>query len=180
MTLRAVTLEDAAAEPVRAVVCLRRSQVGLLLLPAAILRVARFCDKYDSDDPGGDGLIRAVTMNFALDDPTVILGVFARGWKVVGHYLVSIDQWLSVKFVTIVQFELDEAVPKDLILAELAGFEEWGKQHGCDGFQILARTPAVARLFRRYGFGYRATAMRRPFAVGGDGQPSGAVPPAEN
>ena len=167
---RIAELEEVpTSSPVYSVVCGRWNDVALALIPVAIARVRKFAAAYGTDDPGGEELVKAILRELATDDPQVLIGLFLRGQKVIGHYVVSIDQWMKSRLLTILHFELDESVPLERVRAEIAGLESWGKRHGCSGFQAMTVNETLARVFRTfYRFGYHATVLRRPFVAEGD------------
>jgi hypothetical protein len=177
---RITELEEVGAE-VRAVMLVKTDLEAWPLMPLALARVQRFCRKHFSDDEDGQELSKVVISHFASDTPGALVGVFLRGHRVIGHYLVSVDQWLKKTFLTILQLEFDEAIPRERILSEMRRVGVWAKARNCEGFQILAQTPKLARAFAiRYGFQYRATVMRRGFAAGVEESAIPAIPAVEN
>jgi len=181
LAIEEVPAAAAVSDPVYSVVCGRWSDAGLAMLPAAIARVRKFATAYGTDDPGGEDLVKAILGHLATDDPGVILAVFLRGRKVIGHYVVSIDQWMQRRLLTILHFELDEPIPLDRVRAEIDSLEAWGRRHGCSGFQTMTVNDTLARVFKTfYDFRYHATVLRRPFVAEGDTAAITSIAPAEN
>jgi hypothetical protein len=182
--MRVVALDDAPAPvalPVYSIACVRWLDAGLALLPVAIARVRKFSTAYGTDDPGGEELVKAILREASTDEPMVLVALFVRGRKVVGHYVVSVDTWMTSRLLTILQFELDESIPIERVREELAAVEAFGKTRGCSGLQALTVNETLARAFRTfYGFKYHATVLRRPFAAEGDAAATAANAAPEN
>lgn len=180
--LRAVGPEEVARPgPIYSVACSRSSDAGLSLLPVVIARVRKFSTTYGTDDPGGEEMVRSILAHVAAEVPTLFAAAFVRDRRVIGHYVVMIDTWVTKKLVTILQFKLDEAIPLDRVRAEIDALEKWGRTHGCTGFQTMTRNETLARAFRTfYGFRYHATVLRRAFAAEGESTHGSAPAPAEN
>lgn len=141
-------------------------------MPQALARVRRFCRRYDSDDPLGDGLTKTIEAHFSQDAPAVIVRAIVEDGAIVGHGLFSFERWFEKTYFTVLQYEMDVRYPIAAIRADLGLIETWAKARGADGFQILARTPALARTFGRfYDFEQYRVLMRRKFTPSTDAAP---------
>jgi hypothetical protein len=183
MSLRVIELEEGprTPSPVYSIACVRWLDAGLALLPAAIARVRKFSAAYGTDDPGGEELVKAILLQASADEPMVVVALFLRGRKIVGHYVVSVDTWMTSRLLTILQFELDESIPIERVRAEIRELERFAKRRGCSGLQALTVNETLARAFRTfYDFKYHATVLRRAFAAEGDAATTTTDSPAEN
>src|SRR5215471_6978490 len=151
----------------RAIWLVKQDPEAWSLMPQALARVRAFCRKYDSDDPLGENYTRAIEENFAIAAPAVLVRAIVESGAVVGHGLISIERWFERTFLTVVQYEISPEFhyPIAAIQADLKKIETWGRSRGCDGIQLLARTPALARAFSRfYGFDQHRVLMRKGFS----------------
>ena len=137
------------------------------LMPLGLQRIEMFVKKYDTDS-SAEVLCNSVMANFITDNPMVLLVVAVRDMRTVGHLLASVDMWCEKKFVTILQYDLDEPIDTGILKAALDQLGAWGLTHGAENMQVLAQTRgdrpmALSRMFERYyGFKMHRVLMRKP------------------
>jgi hypothetical protein len=139
----------------------RSNPLAWALLPAVLDRVRAFRATYEHF---GDveRLCRVIEAHFLVDDPDVMLIVGWDGARVVGHALLTLDEWLGDKFVTIQQYEWDAALPRAEVRAHLARIEEWARRKGAGQIRVVAEGPVRERAYRAfYGFEGGKTLMSR-------------------
>lgn len=136
------------------------------IFPHAALRIARFAKEYDSD--ANTVLMMAHVKSAFVFSPasTQQILVAIDGDKIVGHVFTAIEEWFDTKFATVVQYELDEAVPFELLSVGLKRIEEWSKERGAAFMQCLARNEKVARAFSMFhGFTRNRVIMRKTLST---------------
>lgn len=130
-------------------------------MPQALARVRAFRANYEHY---GDveRLVRVIEAHFLTDDPDVLLIVGVEDGKVMGHMLLTLDEWLGSKFVTIQQYEVDVALPREELRAHLALVETWARHKGAGEIRIIAEGPVRERAYRAfYGFEGGKTLMSK-------------------
>jgi hypothetical protein len=136
------------------------------LMPEALARIEKFCGRYDADSTP-DVLRKAVMSNFVADqkDAVVRVVVAVRDKRVIGHALLSLDSWCGTVYLTVVQFETDEPIPRALIRDAQEQIAWWAKQRGAVIDRVLARLDergaARVRLFRMLGYRPKRLIMDR-------------------
>lgn len=149
------------------------------LMPDAIERVERFCQKYETDGDerwSRETLVKA----FASDTPNLMCFLMLECEKVVGHVLCGLDEWAGKRFLTILQYEMDGPGDPAAVLRGLRALEQWGRSIGANGWQAICRNATLARVFRTYyGFQESGYLVRRDFSSPSADSP-GASAPAES
>jgi hypothetical protein len=122
-------------------------------LPAALRRIADFCTKYNSD-AHPDVMLAQIHAQVIAQTPTVIVVVGARGNKVIAHMLVELQEYYGCRYAMITQLAVDRdaKVLRETMERGLDMVDTWTKSMGGIKQRIWARSPSVARLFRRHGF----------------------------
>ena len=140
--------------------------------PHLFERIAKFCKEYDSDSVP-ELIVQALVEDFALGAGKLVAVALVVDGRVAGHILVTMEEWGGKLYATIIQFELDVPLPREERLAWARWLEDWARARGAVAMQALARTRALARAFRAYGFEEKRILLRKPLAPGGDqqGQP---------
>mgnify|MGYP001384002624 CR=1 FL=1 len=130
------------------------------LIPRVVDRVAMFCRKHDTDTPA-EVICQRVVEHFVVDEATrqtVRVWVGVQGDELIGHCLVTLDEWCGTIIGTIVQYESDLPLERALVVAAFGEIAEWAKSKGARTLRLLTlhkddRGHARARLFQRlYGF----------------------------
>lgn len=130
-------------------------------LPQALERVRKFRANYEHF---GDveKLCRVIEAHFLTDDPGVMLVVGVEDGVVVGHLLLSVDEWCGYKYVTIQQYEWDKALPREEVKQHLALVEKWARLKGAGEIRVVAEGPVRERAYRAfYGFKGGQTLMSK-------------------
>jgi len=137
----------------RVVLLQRDDPLSWQLMPVFCRRVARFCQRYGSE-ADVPLLLRAIEVNFTSEEPFCLGAVGLRGNRVVGHVFASVDDWFGVRFLTLVQFEIDvPGFDRHALRVAFSRILAWGKTKGCRKAQLLARDERLARYFKRvWGF----------------------------
>jgi hypothetical protein len=152
-------------------------------MPAFLGRVARFLQRYDTDSQY-DQLAYRIQADFINAKPSSMAFVAVRDSVIVGHVLVLLEPWGSKLYANVFQYELDKTgrgrVPPDEIRSCWEQIQDWAREQGCVSFRILARSPAAARLFERYGFRVHRYLMDMPIAPVGDDELVVEGKPVEN
>ena len=139
----------------------RSNPLAWALLPAALDRVRKFRATYERF---GDveRLCRVIEAHFLTDDPNLLLIVGYDGEKLVGHLLLTLDEWMGDKFVMIHQYEWDTALPRAEVREHLARIEEWARRKGAGQVRVIAEGPVRERAYRAfYGFEGGKTLMTK-------------------
>jgi len=127
------------------------------MVPALCGRVLRFCETYETADAG-----RILVANFAAGFGTrrpelwAIVGVNKAG-GIVGHVLISLDQWTGKTILVILQWQMDYAAPASSYRDGLAIVKQLAATIAASEIRLMARTEHEGdmrrwRLFRRFGF----------------------------
>lgn len=117
--------------------------------PIGAKRVADFCVKYDTD---ADPMLMVAQLRTAFVQPksnAYILLLLEDG-NVIGHLLVTLEEWFGTRIASIVQYELDKTIPRSMANETLRCVEDWARQAGAAFVQCMARNEAVARTFSTY------------------------------
>lgn len=150
--------------------------VSYRLLPQVLARVAIMAKEMGSE-ASPEFLQRALLQHFAADDPMMAAFVAVDDGEIVrGHALVTRDQWCDAKPVlTIIQYQLDHAMPIAWLQESMALIEAWAVATGAVSIRAYAyeddskrtgpddadRRRAVA--FKRfYGFKEKRVLLERP------------------
>lgn len=159
------------------------SGLGWRLMPEALSRVYRFCERYDRY-VRPDVLQRNVAQNFTADVCSVfVVAILNAEEQMVGHMLVSIEPWTGRRFMVILQLEIDDDhhITPETYKAGIAILRNVGAEIGADYVQTMAYSERGltdlrrARLFRRLGFEPVGMTMRLPLVT----VPGDADKPAE-
>src|SRR5262245_24752054 len=142
------------------------------LLPGVLLRAATFCNKFDSDTTP-ESLCQSIAEHFVCvpERQTVRAVVALEDGALVGHLLVSLDPWCGRLFATIVQYESDVPLPRELVLKTFDEIAEWARSKGACILRALAiaddgRGAARARLYRSiFGFQPRRIMLDKRLGV---------------
>jgi hypothetical protein len=146
------------------------------LLPAALERVTSFAKRYQLDTTP-EALSQGVMANFIAPQPSVRLCAALRGEALVGHLLVSLEDWSGRRYGWIVQYEMDDAFPRAMLQAFFDEQAAWCRARGATALRIQATLAdelglARVRLFRAlWGFRPVRVVMEREIGVeagGGD------------
>lgn len=134
-------------------------------VPLLCARFRDFCVTYASEaDP--EQLIRLYQQQFLQDTPQLIAIVALQEGRIVAHLLVSLDWWMGARLATILQYVQDkedmDLIPHEQLHHTFAWLRQWARANGAGHLQCLVRHPALARLFRQYGFVSKAVLMRQP------------------
>ena len=142
------------------------------LMPEFLRRTYAFCQKYDSDANIGT-LLGTIKQHFVLPTPGIVGMLLLTGERVVGHLVVSLEEWMGCRMATIVQIESDIALTHDIVDVPFSYLTNWASLNGAKFFQCLARDERLARLFQgKYGFERKRVLMRKRLVVddGKEGQ----------
>lgn len=132
------------------------------LIPDLLTRITEFCHKY-STDSNPQMLTEAYVAHFVAEHPDMLAMVGLNGeGRLCGHILVSVDTWFDHKYLTILQYQHDDAIPQGLLEAVFDKLKAWGEERGCTQMQVLAQDEKRARAFQRfYRFRRHRILMRR-------------------
>lgn len=130
--------------------------------PAFLDRVRAFVNTYDSDMKL-DLLEQVMRMSFVSDVPTMLMFVGLDDDGIVfGHCLAMNENWMGNPVTTVVQLEADQIVPQEVWADGMQAIRTFSAFHRATYIQLAARSRAVARLFRKYGFEETRVLMRQP------------------
>ena len=140
----------------------RANPIARGLMPQLLARVRALSEQLEGvGDPGI--LCRAIELNFMADDPQIIALVAVDDGQLVGHAILSLDHWLGHKYVMVLQYQLDEALPREIVREQMAKVEEWGRNHGAVEMRALVTGDNLERAYRSfYGFQRKQVLMTRP------------------
>ncbi len=163
LALEAVPLQrPAASRRMRAHLLRREDALSWSLVPEVCQRIRRFCERVASDAPA-ELLVQTLWLNFVHATPQMIAFVGLDDSGLVGHALVSIEEWAGTRIATVLQYEVDHPVPREEIRRCYGELVRWARSCGATQLQGLAINHRVARVLRqRYGFTERYVLMRRP------------------
>lgn len=150
------------------------------LMPELLRRTYDFCQKYDSD-ANTAMLLGSIKQAFVLPTPGIVgMLLLMEGKGVVGHLIVTLEEWMGCRMATIVQIESDIPLTHDIVDGPFEFLNDWAVFSGARYFQCLARNDTVARLFQqKYGFERKRILMRKrlePVVVDDDRQTASTVP----
>lgn len=130
--------------------------------PIAWRRVEAFCRKYDSD-ANLVVLWQTLVANFASSAPTTLMLLLLRPQGVViGHLLITIEDWIGCRMATINQLEVDVPLTPEVIQPAYDWICRWAEGQKAEQLQCLARDKVLARLFRtKYDFVESRVLMRK-------------------
>ena len=119
------------------------------LMPQALQRIKAFCSKYDTNS-NPEKLAQSVQVNFASGNDGVLIMVAVTEWQVIGHLLVTMEEWLGRKFATIIQYECDResGIDTDILKSALGIVEDWARKQGARELHIWARCPRLPEFTR--------------------------------
>lgn len=151
------------------------------LMPELFRRVENFNLRYDTDSKPGR-LNEALRRSFIESMPGMIGMLLLTDKAVIGHLVVTLEDWMGTKMATIIQLESDEPITPEMMDVPYEFLHHWAAGNGCAFLQCMARSEVVARLFRqKYGFDQKRILMRKAIAVvQGESNPQMAVATAEN
>jgi len=129
------------------------------LIPRVVERVGMFCRKYDTDTQP-EQICQRVVEHFVVDEKrqTVRVWVATQGDDLIGHCVVTLDEWCGTVIATIVQYESDVPLNREQVRWAFDEIASWARSKGASVMRILTlhtdeRGLARARLFHRlYGF----------------------------
>lgn len=148
---------------IRVLPLLREYPEAWARMPEALARIEKFCARYDTDT-APDVLAEAVRLHFLYDQPGpdrplaggVRVLVALDGETMIGHAVLSLENWCGRLHVTILQYELDRPIPTSLVRDAVEQIVAWARARGAVSLRLFARQDergaARARLFRRWGF----------------------------
>jgi len=123
--------------------------------PEVLRRVADFCRQYNSD-AHIDTMVATIAAKLYEDPRTVgtLVMVGVQDGKVVGHLVAEIQTYYGGVYSMITQLAVDRdsKVLPEVMTAGLEVVDAWTRAKGGTKQRIWARTPAVARLFRKHNF----------------------------
>lgn len=128
-------------------------------MPNLLYRVAAFCKKHDTDT-SEEQITQRVMENFVVPEARqhVRAWVAVQDGELIGHCLVTLDDWCGTIFATIVQYESDVPLDRAQVVRAFDDISAWARSKGASVMRILTlhkddRGLARARLFQRlYGF----------------------------
>ena len=140
----------------------RGNPIARDLMPQLLARVRTLSEQLEGvGDPGI--LCRSIELNFMAPDPQIIAIVAVDDGRVVGHTVCSLDQWLGHKYVMVLQYQLDGALPREIVRKQMAKVEEWGRNHGAVELRALVTGDTLERAYRAfYGFQRKQVLITRP------------------
>jgi hypothetical protein len=133
------------------------------LMPYALIRIKNFCVEHGTDlDP--ERIAQLVQEHFISDKPLLLVAVgFQKGRGVFAHALGAIDELTGNRFLSIMQFQHDKDIPfnnKEEVIHIFEQYKLWGLANGAKEVQIVTNTPALVKLYERYGFKLHRYQMR--------------------
>lgn len=126
---------------------------GWELMPQLKERVMRFCREYDTES-SPEALWRQAEISFVSNNPTALLfaAVDDRG-RVVGHALLTVEEYLGRKSLNVNQLQTDGNVPRDDVRRWMEAIGKWALSRGIEEMRCIALDARRARAFERlYGF----------------------------
>ena len=119
-------------------------------VPQLLERVERFCRERQTDtDPGT--LRKAIMQDFTADNPQMLVLIAIEGSEIKGHLLAVMCSWFGRKFSLAMQIECDRHVGDGIMTAGWEQLKDWTTAQGGRKIKCEALTPALARLYRRFG-----------------------------
>jgi hypothetical protein len=135
----------------------------LCVLPELFARVRAFCNEYEHfGDP--EVLVRTLGMQTFFDSPDLVALVMVDDlWNVKGHCILSLDQYLGKKYITLQQYQLDEPLTREQWKEQMTMIENWARSKGATEVRALVEGEVRERAYRAfYGFKKIRTLMVRP------------------
>lgn len=131
-------------------------------MPELLRRAYAFCEKYESD-ANAAMLLASIKQSFVNPTPGIIgMLLVMEGRGVIGHLVVTLEEWMGCRMATIVQIESEIVLTPEILEAPFEYLNNWALLSGAKFFQCLARNETVARLFQqKYGFERKRVLMRK-------------------
>lgn len=103
----------------------------------------------------------ALQSAFILDTPCSRVIVALKGEEIIGHLIAGIEIYWGEKQLLIYQYNLDEAIPPEILKGTLAEVCTWAKCSGVAEIRALVLEEPMTRVFSRYGFEKYGYTMRK-------------------
>lgn len=117
-------------------------------LPLLLQRIRSF-SQYHEGIGNPDALARAMEINFISDEPVLLaLIIVDDDGQVIAHALVSLDEWLGTKYITLQQYQTDRAIPRDRINEGLRYIENWGRLRGAEEARAVVDGEKLQRAYK--------------------------------
>ncbi len=140
----------------------RQAPLSWAIMPEYLKRVKEFCSKYHSDT-NGETLCRLIEMHFVAENPQFFMLVAVNSNGVKGHALAAIEVYYETKHLTIIQYELDQAISLEKREKGFEAMLSWGMLQGAEDVRLSTPAKLKMRTFARfYGFEPHRIVMRRP------------------
>jgi len=149
----------------------RTTPLCWLIMPELERRVRTFCAEI-AVDTNPDNLWSDAMVCFAASRPEVrLMAAIDEDLQVRGHFLFTLSDWYGTRFVNLLQYQLDEALPIELLRAGFETVKAFGRRHGAKEIRCIAESPERARAFRTfYGFTGNRVLMSMSLTPGADAQ----------
>jgi hypothetical protein len=146
---------------------IKQNEVAWRLMPIALQRIKDFCDEFPVDATA-EVLCDKVIKSFTSDGPSVMVFLAideTRDFRVVGHFLVGLDDWNGVRFLSVMQYRVDCGLDRDVLMAAMLDMERWGRALGCTRWRAITRNRTLARVFRTfYGYEEKGVLVEKAFS----------------
>lgn len=101
-------------------------------------------------------------MHFVAENPQFFMMVAINSEGIKGHALAAIEVYYETRYLTIIQYELDQAVSLDKLKQGFEAILSWGLLQGAEDTLLSTPTKLKMRTFARYyGFKPHRIVMRR-------------------
>jgi len=129
-----------------------------ILMPKVLRRIKQFCNKYDTETKSSY-LIPQITQMFATDHPGLGLwGGIDEDGNMVGHILVTVEQYCGEPFLLVMQAGVDNGFPVGVTHKVFNEIERWGRKNKIKKIHISTeRLPEAFQ--RKYKFEKYKTVM---------------------
>lgn len=129
----------------------KRDDLAWVFMPQVRARIAAFCQKYGNDAVPVK-VLEFIDSAFASGSTDMLLLGVLRQSKVIAHVLGIMCEWFGVRYLLIMQYEIDEGarLPLSWNRSIFTRIEEWARAVGASDIRCVADNPRLARAYRTF------------------------------